>query len=142
MAHVREHDRRTRAVLVLGLLVLGGIVAAAVVLVVNDQDDGSGGAPTTTGVEASSTTAPSSASGPTCSAPAILVALQAEDPSITSVNDFACGNAWAGASFSNPQFDGAALLRAQGGMWVEVDRATKCDDPSIPADVHHYCEVS
>ena len=141
MAHLHHRDRQKTAAIVLGLLVLGGLVAAAVVFVVND-DDGSGGAPPTTEAAASSTTEASSASGPSCSAPAILLALQSQDPSITGVNDFACGDGWAGASYSNPEFDGAALLQAQGSTWVEVDRATACDDASIPADVHHYCEVS
>jgi len=129
---------------VLGVLLLGGIVGGAIVLLATDGDDES--ASTATPTAASSTpasppTAPTPADPP-CTSAAILAAVQVTDATVTSVDGFQCGNGWAGTSYSTPEFDSAALLQAQNGTWVAVDRGQYCDDPSIPADVHTFCTVS
>ena len=62
--------------------------------------------------------------------------------SATSFAGVQCGNGWAGASYASPQAAGAALLKAQGGQWVHVDRGASCNDPSIPPAVHVYRTVS
>ena len=131
---------------VLGVLLLGGIVGGAIVLLVTDGDDESASSSTSTSTGAATpTTAPPTAptaADPPCTSSAILAAVQVTDSTVTSVDGFQCGNGWAGTSYSNPEFDSAALLQAQNGRWVAVDRAQYCDDPSIPADVHTFCTVS
>jgi len=150
MADETGPDRRKVIALVLGVLLLGGLVGGAVVLLATDDDGES--ASTTTSTVVTSTTAgdaapiaPATTPGPAeppCTNSAILAALQSSDPSVISVDGFQCGSGWAGTSYSNAEFTSAALLQAQNGAWVVVDRAQFCDDPSIPADVHTFCTVS
>jgi hypothetical protein len=128
--------------LVLGLVLLGGSLAAC-------SDDGDS-ASTARSSEATTDSSPASTAPPTastsadppCTNAAILAAVKVSDPTATSVSGFQCGNGWAGTGFANAEFDAAALLRAENGTWVVVDRAQYCDDPSIPADVHIFCTVS
>ncbi len=128
------------------------LLIAAIALVAaacdDKKDDSKSDSSTTTTAEASSTTVADSSTTvasdgePPCTSEAILTALQVADSTVTSVNDFACGDGWAGASYSNPEFDSAALLKADGDTWVQADRTTECSDSSIPEEVQHYCEVS
>ena len=146
-----RHDRRRVVALILGLLFLGGLIGAIVVLLVTDEA-GNESADTVTktrvapdaaaGTGASTAPPASATSGPPCSAAAILPALQAFDSTITSVAGFVCGGGWAGTSYETPNFASAALLKAQGNTWVNVDRGANCNDASIPVNVHHFCEVS
>ena len=75
-------------------------------------------------------------------AAAISQAIQNAGDQPTSVDAPQCGNGWAGADYSTHGEDVAALFKAQGGQWVDVDRSQNCNDPSIPANVHVFCTVS
>ena len=150
MADVTDDgDRRKRiAIIVLSAAVVSLVAALLVVLLTDDDSERttpttSTSSSTTTAPTAPPTTAPPPPPAqPECSTAAILPALQLTDESVSSVDDFKCGNGWAGASYSNPDFTSAALLKADGDYWTVVDRAQYCNDPSIPADVHFYCTVS
>jgi hypothetical protein len=93
--------------------------------------------PPTTG--AATTTVPA---GPPCTAAAISQAIQNAGDQPTSVDAPQCGDGWAGTDYSTHGEDVAALFKAQGGQWVDVDRSQNCNDPSIPANVHVFCTVS
>lgn len=144
MADGKSPGRPTVIAIVLGLLVLGGLVGAAGVLLVTDDDGNSASTTTPSGgsTTALAPTAPSREAEPACTNAALLAAMRASDPGIISVDGFQCGNGWAGTSYSNAEFSSAALLQAQSGIWVVVDRAQYCGDPSIPADVYTFCTVS
>ena len=148
MADDEEPDGRSKRVaIVAGVLALVVLVAGAVVFLVSDGDDESATNTSSTEVRSSSTapTEPDStgaAGDPPCTNAAILAAVELSDPTTVSVQGFECGDGWAGTAYSNSEFDGAALLRAQGGTWVVVDRGQYCDDPSIPPAVHTFCTVS
>jgi hypothetical protein len=149
MADGAETNRGKVVAIVLGVLLLGGLVGGAVVLLVTDDDGKSASTTTSTRVTATTATLAPTAppttptpAEPPCTNSAILAALQASDSTIISADGFQCGSSWAGTSYSNANFSSAALLQAQNGTWVVVDRAQYCDDPSIPADVHTFCTVS
>ena len=148
--------RRSFVLWLLAVLLVGGALGWLVTTVL-DQDAAStpaaarkavttsttAPASTTTTTAVSVTAAPSTApAGPPCTAAAILQAIQNAGVDATSVAGVQCGNGWAGASYESPQAAGAALLKAQGGQWVQVDRGASCNDPSIPSAVHVYCTVS
>lgn len=139
--------RRGLVWIVLGVLVLGLLVGGGAALLIDDSGSGSSASSTSSSTSSTTTAEPGPApttavSGPACSAAAISQAVQANGDQVASVDDFKCGNGWAGASYSTPDFSVATLLKAQGAQWVVVDRAQYCDDPSIPSDVHFYCTVS
>jgi hypothetical protein len=130
------------------LIVAAGLVLTAAACGGSDDSSSSSSAttssppPTQATVTTGASTTAATNAAPPCTADAISHALNAGGIQATAVNDFKCGNGWAGAGYSTAMFDGAALLQAQGGQWVVADRATACGNPSIPDDVHHYCTVS
>ena len=79
---------------------------------------------------------------PPCKAAPLLLAAALTDTSIHTISDFKCAKGWAGANVVANDTAIAVLYRAENSRWVIVDRGQFCGDPSIPATVHHYCEVS
>ena len=86
----------------------------------------------------STTTTTTGGSSPPCTQPAITDGVTASAPGVT-VGEYECSGSWAEAQATTPGSNGyeyTVLLHANGSNWISVDRATYCENGSVPQAIY------
>jgi hypothetical protein len=107
----------------------------------SDGVSGTPGLPPVTALAPETTVAPATTPGSTgsngtagsapCTSAAITDGVAAQDPSVTSVDDFRCSGQWAYAKTPTTML----LLEANGPRWSTVDTGTACANQFLAADI-------